>query len=522
MARPRTAMRDIKEALRLSHQARLSERQIAGSLRIAASTVHRYLERAKEAGLSWPLPDDMDDTALERALFPPQPSSKVPRTPPDCAWIHRELRRKGVTLQLLHLEYKQAYPDGFQYTRFCELYADWAGRVDLVMRQTHRAGDKLFVDYAGQTIPIYPPGGAVWQAEVFVAVLGASNYTYAEATASQQLPDWIGAHVRAFEFFGAVPALLVPDNLRSGVTKSHRYEPLLNRTYQEMAAHYGTASLPARANRPRDKAKAEVGVQIVERWILATLRNEHFSSLAEANTAIAGKLAWLNNRPFAKMDGTRALLFAQLDRPAMRPLPADRYEFATWKTAKVNIDYHIDVGRHFYSIPYQLVGHRVDVRASEHAVEVFFQANRVASHARSHVKGGYTTCEAHMPERHRAHQAWTPERLVDWAARTAPGRPPPSSSRPSWTAVRTPSRAIAPVWASCACPGATRPSGWKPPHGAPWPSARAATAASNPSSPTVSMPRRCPATNPHPPRHGSTSTSAAPPTTSDHSPARKG
>lgn len=226
--------------------------------------------------------------------------------------------------------------------------------------------------------------------------------------------------MRAFEFFGAVPALLVPDNLRSGVTKSHRYEPLLNRTYAEMATHYHTASLPARSKKPRDKAKAEVGVQIAERWILATLRNERFTSLAEANAAIAGKLAWLNNRRFAKMDGTRALWFEQLDRPAMRPLPAHRYEYATWKTAKVNIDYHIDVGRHYYSVPYQLVGHRVDVRASEHVVEVFFRGNRVASHRRSHHKAGYSTVEAHMPERHKQHLAWTPERLTAWAARTGP------------------------------------------------------------------------------------------------------
>jgi transposase len=420
MARPRTAMRDIREVLRLTHEAGLSERQIATSLRLAASTVHRYLDRAGRAGLSWPLPEELDDAALERLLFPPLPPATVPRTPPDFGWVHRELRRKGVTLQLLHMEYQQANPDGYQYSQFCWLYQQWAGRVDLVMRHDHRAGDKLFVDYAGHTIPIYPPDGSVWQAELFVAVLGASNYTFAEATASQQLACWIGSHVRCFEFMGSVPALLVPDNLRSGVTKSHRYEPLLNRTYQDMAAHYGTAILPARAGKPRDKAKAEVGVQIAERWIVASLRNERFTSLAEANTAIAAKLAWLNNRPFAKLDGTRRVLFAQLDRPAMRPLPASRYEFATWKTAKVNIDYHLDVERHYYSVPYQLVGQKVDVRVSEHAVEAFFKGRRVASHRRSHLQGRHSTQDAHMPERHRAHLAWNPERLIAWAARTGP------------------------------------------------------------------------------------------------------
>jgi transposase len=420
MARPRTAMRDIREVLRLKHGAGLTERQIARSVRLARSTVHRYLERAGLAGVSWPLPDGLDDAALEAALFPPLPPSRVPRTPPDFTWVHRELRRKGVTLQLLHMEYKQACPDGFQYSQFCERYRQWAGRVDLVMRHQHRAGDKLFVDYAGHTIPIYPPGAPAWQAELFVAVLGASNFTFAEATASQQLPCWIGSHVRCFEAMGSVPALLVPDNLRSGVNKAHRYEPLPNRTYAEMAAHYGTAILPARAGKPRDKAKAEVGVQIAERWLLASLRNERFTSLAEANTAIAAKLAWLNNRPFAKLEGTRRLLFEQLDRPAMRPLPADRYEFATWTRPKVNIDYHVDVDRHYYSTPYQLVGHRVDARVTEHTVEIFFQGRRVASHRRSHVKGRYSTQPAHMPERHRAHLAWSPQRLIAWAQRTGP------------------------------------------------------------------------------------------------------
>jgi transposase len=246
-------MRDIREVLRLTHEAGLTPRQISTSLRIAASTVRRYLDRATEAGLScWPLPEELDDAALEQVLFPPLPPATVLRTPPDFGWVHRELRRKGVTLALLHVEYKQAHPDGYQYSQFCGLYQQWAGRVDLVMRHTHRAGDKLFVDYAGQTIPIYPPDGPVWQAQLFVAVLGASNFTYAEATASQQLQCWLGSHVRCFEFMGSVPALLVPDNLRSGVTKSHRYEPLLNRSYQELGCHYGTAILPARAGKPRD------------------------------------------------------------------------------------------------------------------------------------------------------------------------------------------------------------------------------------------------------------------------------
>lgn len=420
MVRPRTAMRKIKEVLRLSWDAGLSPRQVEASVGVSRGTVRRYLERAERAGLRWPLPDDLDETALERVLFPPVAAPSVSRPSPDFGWVHRELRRKGVTLQLLWMEYKQTHPDGYQYSQFCLLYQQWAGRVDLVMRHTHRAGDKLFIDYAGHTIPIYPPDAPVWQAELFVAVLGASNYTFAEASASQQLSCWIGSHVRCFEFMGSVPALLVPDNLRSGVTQAHRYEPLLNRSYEEMATHYGTAIMPARANRPRDKAKVEAGVLIAERWLLASLRNERFTSLAEANAAIAVKLAWLNNRPFAKLEGTRQTLFEQLDRPAMRPLPATRYEFATWTRAKVNIDYHIDRDRHYYSVPYQLVGQRVDVRLTEHTVEVFARGQRVASHRRSHLKGRHTTDPAHMPASHRAHLAWTPSRLIRWAERIGP------------------------------------------------------------------------------------------------------
>jgi transposase len=420
MVRPRTAMRKIKEVLRLSWDGGLSPRQVETSLGVSRGTVRRYLDRAEQAGLSWPLPEGMDETGLERALFPPLPAPSVPRPSPDFAWVHRELRRKGVTLQLLWMEYKEVSPEGYQYSQFCLLYQQWAGRVDLVLRGHHRAGEKLFVDFAGHTIPIYPPDAPSWQAELFVAVLGASNYTYAEAIASQQLGAWLEVHVAAFEFFDAVPALVVPDNLRAGVTKADRYEPLLNRSYEELATHYGTAILPARAYKPRDKAKVEAGVLIAERWLLASLRNVRFTSLTEANAAISEKLTWLNNRPFAKLEGTRRVLFEQLDRPAMRPLPATRYEFATWKIAKVNIDYHIERDRHYYSVPYQLVGQRVDVRLTEHTVEVFVRGQRVASHRRSHERGRYSTDPAHMPASHRAHLAWTPSRLIRWAERIGP------------------------------------------------------------------------------------------------------
>jgi len=421
MPRPRAAMHEIKEVLRLSLEAGLSPRQVAASLPVSRATVRRYLDRARRAGVSWPLPAGMDDAALNEALFPALPPQTTPRPDPDFDWVHRELRRKGVTLQLLWVEYKDEHPDGYQYSQFCLRYRSWAARLDVVLRVDHRAGEKCFVDYAGQTIPIVDPdSGVIAQAELFVAVLGASNYTYAEAGASQQLPDWIGAHTRAFTFFDCVPAILVPDNLRSGVDRAHRYEPTINRSYAEMAAHYGTAIIPARPNKPRDKAKVEVGVQIAERQILAALRNRTFTSLAEANAAIADRLTWLNDRPFAKLDGTRRSLFEQLDRPAMRPLPPAGYEYAVWKRAKVNIDYHLDVDRHYYSVPYQLVGTHLEVRITARAVEAFHHGRRVASHPRSDQRGRHTTLAAHMPASHREHLAWTPSRLIAWGERTGP------------------------------------------------------------------------------------------------------
>jgi Transposase and inactivated derivatives len=465
--RTRTDMRKIREVLRLSLDAGLSPRQVGSSLSISRITVRRYLDRAARAGLGWPLPPDLDDATLERTLYPPSPPpAPGPRPAPDFGWVHRELRRKGVTLQLLWHEYKDQHPDGYQYSQFCLLYQRWAATVDVVLRQQHRAGEKAFVDFAGHTIPIYDPQtSAVWQAELFVAVLGASNHTYAEATASQDLPSWIGAHVRAFEFWGCVPALLVPDNLRSAVRKAHRYEPLLNRSYEEMAGHYGTAILPARAGKPRDKAKVETAVQIAEREILAALRNCRFTSLAEANAAIGERLRRLNERPFQKLDGSRRVLFEQLDRPAMRPLPATPFEFATWQTAKVNIDYHIVADRHYYSVPHQLVGTRVEVRLAERTVEVFHRGRRVASHPRSHEPARHTTEAGHMPAAHREHLAWSPSRLIRGAS--APARPPRSSSRRSWTPARTPSRDTAPAWASCGWAAATATSGWRPPAAAP-------------------------------------------------------
>ena len=415
-------MRKIKEVLRLKWVSGLSNRQIAASCGIGRPTVSEYLRRAELAGLRWPLPDDLDEARLERLLFPPPPDLPAQqRGIPDWANIHGELKRPGVTLFLLWQEYRQAYPDGYQYSWFCEHYRAWQGKLDLVMRQDHRAGEKLFVDYAGQTVPVIDQTtGEVRQAQIFVAVLGASNYIYAEATWSQSLPDWIGSHVRTFRFLGGVPELVVPDNLRAGVSKAHRYEPDTNPTYQDMASHYGVAILPTRVRKPRDKAKVESGVLVVERWILASLRHRQFFSLAELNAAISDLLGKLNARSFRKLPGCRRDHFEQLDRPALRPLPAEPYVYAEWKKARVHIDYHVAIDGHYYSVPCALVKKEVEVRMTRHTVECFYRGNRVASHRRSDQKGRHTTLTAHMPESHRQAGEWTPERLKRWAAKTGP------------------------------------------------------------------------------------------------------
>ena len=415
MAATRLSMRRIKDVLRLQ-AAGLSRRQLAKSCGIARSTVAEYLKRAEAAGLSWPLPASLDDAELEKRLFPPPVTVPTEeRAVPDWSQVHRELKRKSVTLQLLWDEYKAANPEGFQYSWFCEHYRAWQGKVDVVMRQDHRAGEKLFVDYAGQTMDVVDRDtGEVLDAQIFVAVLGASNYTFAEATRSQTLPDWIGSHVRAFAYFGAVPAIVIPDNIKSGVHLAHRYEPELNATYAEMARHYGVAIVPTRSAKPRDKAKVENGVLVVER-LLARLRNRTFFSVAELNAAIAELLEELNAKPFQKLPGSRRELFETLDRPAMRALPGSAYEYAEWKKVRVNIDYHVAIDKHYYSVPYQLVKQQLEARVTGNTVELLHKGKRVASHRRSRQAGRHTTVTAHMPKAHRDYAEWTPERLVRWA-----------------------------------------------------------------------------------------------------------
>ncbi len=416
-------MRKIRDVLRLTLCEGLSQRQVGRSLGVPATTVAEYVMRAKTAQLSWPLPVGLNDDALETLLFPVVAKTGEARPMPDWARVHLELRRKHVTLMLLWEEYRELHPDGYGYTQFCEHYRRFAKRVDVVMRFGHRAGERMFVDFAGSTISLFDESRhhVIGEAEVFVSVLGASSLIYAEATKSQELIYWIAAHDHAFAYYGGVPELVVSDNLASGVTKANRYEPRVNATYLEMAEHYGCAILPTRPRRPRDKAKVETSVLVVSRWILAALRDERFTSIAEANVAIARLIERVNNRPFKVLDGSRRSVFEQLERHALRPLPAQPYDFATWKRAKVGLGYHVEAAeRHYYSVPYRLAGEVVDVRLGSSSVEFFHRGQRVAAHPRSFQRFGYTTDPSHMPDAHRRYLEWTPERIVNWATKTGP------------------------------------------------------------------------------------------------------
>jgi transposase len=394
----------------------LTSRQAAASLGLARSTVAEYIRRAEEAGLGWPLPPDCDDFILERRLFPPPPLIATADRPlPDWSEVAQELTRKHMTLFLIWHEYKEAHPLGYQYSRYCDLYREWAGRRSIWMRQDHKAGERMFVDYAGGTVAVVDrETGEVRQAQVFVAVLGASSYTYAEATWTQGTGDWVGSHVRAFEYFAGVPTLVVSDNLRTGVSRACRYEPGINATYAEMLAHYGSAALPTRVGRPQDKAKVESAVQVTQRWILARLRNRTFFSLAELSAAIWALLEDLNSRRFRKLPGSRRSQYESLDRPALLPLPAERYELAEWRKVRPNLDYHVEVAGHYYSVPYQLCGIELEARVTARVVECFHKSRRVASHVRSSERGRHTTASEHMPKAHQAYLEWTPERIAQW------------------------------------------------------------------------------------------------------------
>jgi transposase len=421
MPTERLSMRRIRELLRLKHENGLSTRQLVATLGMSKGAVTDYLRRVRVAGLGWPLPEDLDDTALERWLFPGQAPSNARRAAPDWATVDRELRRKGVTLSLLWQEYRAEHPDGYGYTWFCVQFDAWKGRRTPTMRQKHVGGEKVFVDYAGDPIYVIDPQTGVAQPmKLFVAAMGASSFVYAEARPSEGLADWIGCHVGLFAALGGVPAMVVCDNLKSGVTQADRYEPQLNRTYQDLARHYGTAVIPARPYKPRDKAKVEQAVLLAERWIIARLRNQRFFSLIELNAAITELVAELNARVMRAYGMSRAELFAEVDAPALKPLPADPYDFAEWTICKLGPDYHVEIDGNWYSVPYRLMREQVDVRASARTVEIFHKGRRVASHARSPGRRNHETLPEHMPSAHRQHAEWTPARMLAWAQKTGP------------------------------------------------------------------------------------------------------
>ena len=422
MAKIKLTMRQIEEILRLKHQSHLSIREIARSCGLPASTVGDYLKRAEAAGIRWPLPEGQDEKELLGKLIVAPPEETGPCLAlPDWPYVHKELRRKGVTLLLLWQEYRQAQAESYGYSRFCELYQRWANTLEPVLRQHHKPGEKMFVDWAGQTIPIHnAQDGSVSAAHLFVAVLGASNKTFVEAFENEQLNSWISGHCHAWAFFKGVSRITVPDNLKTGVIRPCRYEPLLHRSYQELGDHYGSVIIPARIRKPRDKSQVENGVLIAERRILAALRDLRFFHVGEVNRAIAPRLTELNEQPFQKLEGSRNSWFESLERDQLLPLPTTPFELGTWSHAKVNIDYHVAVENHFYSAPYQLIHQQLDVRLSEKTVELFQHGKRVAAHLRSRLPGRATTLEEHRPKSHQKHLEWTPSRILEWVKNIGP------------------------------------------------------------------------------------------------------
>ena len=423
MPAQRITVRKIREILRLHLESGLSIRQISASTKTSTGAIQKLLKQARELNLTWPLSTDLDDAQLANKFYPKAVTTSSTRfVVPDWTEVHQELKRKAMTKLLLWEEYCQRHPTTcYSYSQYCELYMQWNKRQRRSLRQLHKAGEKAFIDYTGITIPIVNQhtGEILFNAEMFVAVLGASNYTYAEASRSQKSADWLQSHVRMFEYFGGVPEILVPDNLRSGVSQACRYDPQTNASYQQLAAHYGVAVVPARPYKPKDKAKAEVGVQIVERWIMMRLRHHTFFSLAELNYCIRGLLEELNTRAFKQLPGNRREAFESIDRPALKTLPAQPYRYVEIKTVKVNIDYHVQFNQHHYSVPHQYVGERLELHAGETLIQIYFKGNLIASHPR--ITGfGMSTTAVHMPTQHERHQKWTPARLLKWARDIGP------------------------------------------------------------------------------------------------------
>jgi transposase len=421
-AKRELTMRQLRYMLRLHHDG-VSAREIGRTLGVARSTIQDNLRRAQASGIAWPVSAELTDDILEQRLFA-RGGTKAGlrrRSEPDWGTLARELKRAGVSLMVLWEEYRETQPDGYGYSRFCDLFREFERRLSPVMRQHHVAGDKVFVDYSGKRIAIVEPGtGVVHDAEIFVGVLGASSYTYAEASFTQTLPDWIGAHVRMFRFFGGVPRLVVPDNLKSGVHKASFYDPEINRSYGMMAAHYGVGVLPARPRKPRDKAKVEAGVRFAQSYILGRLRHQTFFSLAECNTAIASCLDRMNAHVMRRLGVSRRDLFDSIERSALQPLPAQDYEYAEWRLARVGLDYHVEVKDFFYSVPHTLIRAEVDIRLTARTVEIFHRGRRIAAHQRRYGGRRHGTDPDHMPSSHRRYAEWTPDRFRRWARTIGP------------------------------------------------------------------------------------------------------
>ena len=415
----RTTVKDLRTILRLTHEHGLSVRAISERLGLSKTSVATYLLRAREAGLNWPLAAEYEsDAALAQALFrrvgrPPRDLSE-----PDWLYVAQELKRKGVTLTLLWQEYRAAHPEGYGYTWFCQQYGVYRRRAHPTFRHCHEAGAVMQTDYAGQTAEVIDPRtGEIRQAQIFVAVLAASSLTFVCASFSQRLPDWIESQTKALAYFGGVPKAIVCDNLKAGVAKALWFEPTLNQTFAAMAEHYDTTILPTRSRKPRDKGKVEGAVLIIERWILARLRDRRFFSLAELNAAIGVLLEDLNNRPMRQVGKSRRQLFEEIERTALAPLPSVPFEYAEWKSAKVHPDYHVEVDKTFYSVPHRLIGRRVDVRLTHKTVEIFHDHQRVASHVRRSQRSGHVTVNEHMPKAHQRYANMTPRSLIEMAAR---------------------------------------------------------------------------------------------------------
>jgi transposase len=421
MPKKRVSMRKIREVLRLTHEHKLSVRQVSKATGVGKTAVGEFVARARVIGITWPIPAEISDVELEARLFISPGFHESTRPVPDWAKVHEELKRRGVTLMTLWEEYHGTVSNGHGYSRYCQIYREWKRCLSVTMRQTHLAGDKLFVDWAGDKVPIIDRlTGEVHEASIFVAVMGASSYSYCEARWTETLPDWIGAHVNTLHFLGGVMKAVVPDNLKAGITKPSRYEPGINKTYQELSDHYGFVVLPARIKKPKDKAKVENAVRTVSRYLLGKLRNRRFFSLEELNDVARECVTFINSKVMKRLNKSRNELFATIDQPMLKALPAERYNYAEWKRCTVAPDYHVEVELHYYSVSFRLLRESIDARYTDKTVELFHKGMRVASHARSHVPYKHTTLPEHMPSSHRCYAEWNPARMLSIAGNIGP------------------------------------------------------------------------------------------------------